>query len=311
VSPLPFEVPTGLAGQAAISDAWASWLGRLPRLLRDLLDDWELSVDGAPLHGFASIVVPVLTPDGARAALKVTFDGDDESLHEGLALQNWHGNGTVLLLMADPHRRALLLERLHTEDLGGVDDLEACEIVAGFYPLLHVAALPQLRTVTSYVETWLADLAAQARNGPIPRRFVEQALSLGRDLVTDPASTGRIVHGDLHQHNVLAADRTPWLVIDPKPMSGDPHYELEPMLRNRWDEVLASGDVRAAVRRRFHTIVDAAGLDEARARDWTIVRLVVNAGWAIQDASTAGRGLDAEDQEWITRCVTIAKAVQD
>ena len=35
--------------------------------------------------------------------------------------------------------------------------------------------------------------------------MVEQALSLGRDLVADPASVGRIIHGDLHYENVLAA----------------------------------------------------------------------------------------------------------
>ena len=77
---------------------------------------------------------------------------------------------------------------------------------------------------------------------------------------------------------MLAADREPWLVIDPKPMSGDPHFEPAPMLWNRWDEVVASGDVRDAVRRRFHTLVDVAGLDEDRARDWVVLREVLNAG---------------------------------
>ena len=103
--------------------------------------------------------------------------------------------------------------------------------------------------------------------------MVEQALHLGRALVGDPASTGVMVHGDLHDYNVLAAARRPWLVIDPKPMSGDPHYEPAPLLWNRWEEI-ADGDARAAVRRRFHAVVDAAGLDEERARDWVVVRMV-------------------------------------
>ena len=145
--------------------------------------------------------------------------------------------------------------------------------------------------------------------------MVEQALSLGRDLVADPASVGRIVHGDLHYENVLAAPATlepgrgPWLVIDPKPMSGDPHYEPAPMLWNRFDEY--AGDVRDGVRRRFHALVDAAGLDEARARDWVVVRMVINAHWSVEDAERAGRPLDAEEREWITRCIAITKAVQD
>jgi streptomycin 6-kinase len=107
----------------------------------------------------------------------------------------------------------------------------------------------------------------------------------------------------------LGTARGEWLVIDPKPMSGDPHYELAPMLWNRYDEL--SGDVRDGLRRRFHTLVDAAGLDEDRARDWVIVRMVLNANWSVEDAQRAGRALDAEEQEWITRCIAIGKAVQD
>jgi len=39
--------------------------------------------------------------------------------------------------------------------------------------------------------------------------------------------------------------------------------------------------------------------------------MVINAHWALEDAERAGRPLDEEQREWITRCITIAKAVQD
>jgi streptomycin 6-kinase len=304
------RLPQGLDEQRELGPDWAEWLDDLPRRFADVLDDWELTRDGGDLwHGFCSLVAPVHTADGDPAVLKVSFDGDQESLHEGLALQHWHGDGVVRLLRADPHRRALLLERLHRRDLTGLWDVEACEIVAGLYPRIHRPAFPQLATVTSYVEGWLDNLARMTADAPVPRRLVEQAVSLGRDLVADPASVGRVVHGDLHYENVLASDREPWLVIDPKPMSGDPHYELAPMLWNRFDELAA--DVRGGVRRRFHTLVDVAGLDEDRARDWVVVRMVLNAHWSIEDAVRARRGLTAEDREWITRCITVTKAVQD
>ena len=76
-------------------------------------------------------------------------------------------------------------------------------------------------------------------------------------------------------------------------------------------ESAGRGAERDDVRHRFFTIVDAAGLDEDRARDWVVVRMVLNASWTVLDARHADRALDAEDREWITRCVTIAKAVQD
>ncbi len=303
-------LPAGLEKQRGLGPDWGVWLDRLPRQFGELLDEWELTRDRDDLwHGFCSLVAPVRTVEGEPAVLKVSFDGDDESAHEALALQHWQGDGVVRLLRADPRRRALLLERLHRRDLSDLWDVEACEIVAGLYPRIHRPALPQLATVTSYVGRWLDELAAQPRDIPIPHRMREQALSLGRDLVADPASTGRIIHGDLHYFNVLAGDREPWLVIDPKPMSGDPHYEPAPMLWNRWDEL--ADDVRTGLRRRFHALVDAAGLDEDRARDWVVVRMVINANWAVEDAQRMSRDLDAEEREWITRCITITKAVQD
>ncbi|MBA2772747.1 MAG: aminoglycoside resistance protein [Nocardioidaceae bacterium] len=309
---MPVDIPTGwVASQIGLGTAWALWFERLPRLAEAVLADWSLTVEGPSMNGFCSLVLPVRTDTGDRAVLKLTFDGDDESLYEGLALQRWGGDGTVRLMRADPRRRALLLERLYADDLNGLDDVEACEIVAGFYDRIHVPALPQLRTVTSYVGEWLAALATMPVDGPLPRRLVEQTLSLGGDLVDDPASSGRITHGDLHYENVLAAEREPWLVIDPKPMSGDPHYEPAPMLWNRWEQLVESGNVRSGVRRRFHTIVDAAGLDEERARDWVVVRSIINAHWAVEDAERAHRGLDDDEQAWIKLCVTTAKAVQD
>jgi streptomycin 6-kinase len=306
---LPFAIPPALQAQVRLGPQWTTWLDGLPRLTAALLEEWQLRVDGEPAHGFCSLVVPVRTPSGRPAMLKVALP-DDESEHEHLALQHWHGSGAVELLRADPHRRALLLERLHPQDLGAVWDVEACEIVADLYGRLHVPAPPQLRPLSSYIRRWNADLQQLPRDTPLPRRLVEQALSLGRDLMEDPATDGTMIHADLHYANVLAADRAPWLAIDPKPVSGDPHYEPAPLLWNRWDEVVASGDVRAAVRRRFHAVVDAAGLDEDRARDWVVVRELHNAMWLLEDVRTAGRGIDAEDRAELTRCVTIAKAVQ-
>jgi streptomycin 6-kinase len=303
-------VPPALAEQRALGPAWGAWLDRLPALAAALLDEWELTIDGEARHGFCSLVLPVTSAEGP-AALKLGFDEDQESDHEALALQHWGGRGAVRLLRADPGRRALLLERLHHRDLATAGELEACEVVAGLYARIRRPAPPQLRTVTSYVERWVAPLADLPRDAPVPRRLVEQAVHLARELVVDPASTGVLVHGDLHHHNVLAADREPWLVIDPKPMSGDQHYEPAPMLWNCWERVVASGDVRGAVRRRFHTLVDGAGLDEERARDWVVVRTVTNAHWAIEDADRADRALTAEERAWITRCIAIAKAVQD
>ncbi|MEO7941925.1 MAG: aminoglycoside phosphotransferase family protein, partial [Marmoricola sp.] len=156
-------------------------------------------------------------------------------------------------------------------------------------------------------DRWADQLGELSRNAPLPRRLVEQAISLSRDFVADPASSGTMIHGDLHYENVMAADRSPWLAIDPKPMSGDPHYELAPMLWNRFDEL--AGDVRGGIRRRFHALVDHARLDEHRARDWVVVRMLNNACSRLRDDPEVQRLRPTE--EYLTMCIAVAKAVQE
>jgi streptomycin 6-kinase len=174
------------------------------------LDQWQLRRDGDAIQGADSLVLPVQTSDGTHAVLKIT-----QSEHEHLVLRRWGGNGAVRLLSADPPHHALLLERLRPESLGTLPDVDACEAVAGLYRRLHVPTLPQLRTLTPYLEQWIRDFEALPRSAPIPHRLVEQAIALGRDLAVEPGTS--VVHGNLHYENVLAADREPWLAIAPGP----------------------------------------------------------------------------------------------
>ncbi|MFC7755842.1 aminoglycoside phosphotransferase family protein [Tsukamurella soli] len=302
------DIPAGLDERRRLGPDWASWLDRLPRLCDGVLREWELQRDGEPLHGHASLVLPVRRTDGTEAVLKAAFDGDRESEHEHLALTLWAGDGAVRMYRADPARRVMLLEKLQHRDLTEEWDLQACEIVAGLYPRLHRPAPARLHPLTGLLERWLDALQRDAREVPVPRRLIDQAVQRGREFVADPQSVGRVVHGDLHYANVLAGDREPWLAIDPKPMSGDPHYEVAPLLWNRWDEM--EGYLRQSIQRRFYTVIEAAGFDEDRTRDWVIVRMVLSAHWTVEDARRGDRALDADEQDWITRCISVAKAVQ-
>jgi streptomycin 6-kinase len=294
-------VPPAVRAMGERGPQWAAWVDALPGIAESVMRQWGIHPDGAAVNGHCSLVIPVRTAEGAPAVVKIGFP-DEESEHEHLALRRWGGTGAVRLLSADPHHRALLLERLEATDLTGVPEHDACRVVAGLYRRLHVPALPALRPLASYVERWTADLARLPRSAPIPRRLVEQAIALGRELTEDDAVPARLIHTDLHYGNVLAGEREPWLAIDPKPVNGDPHYEIAPMLWNRFGEL--AGDVREGVRRRFWTLVDAAGFDEDRARAWVVVRMVHNAMWAVQDGPRADPG-------WLTTCVAVAKAVQD
>jgi streptomycin 6-kinase len=303
---MPVEIPADFLVVASRGQDWADWLDRLPRLTRELLGEWQLRVDGSSSYGNCALVVPVKTADEEAAVLKVQFP-HWEAETEHLALRTWDGNGAVRLLRADPRRFALLLERLEPRDLTTVDALEACEIVAESYKRLHVPAGPQFRTLSGELKRWLERFRRLPASAPVPHRYVEQAISLSEDFVADASTDGKLIHTDLHYFNMLAGVREPWLVIDPKPLSGDPHYEVAPLVWNRWEEVVASGDIRWAVRQRFYAAIDAAELDEDRARDWVIVRQMLNVLWTLQDAGVD----DSLPQDWLTRNIAIVKAIQD
>src|SRR5690349_8630986 len=93
------ELPAGVLAFAQRGPDWAAFVDRLPRLVRDLAEEWELVVDGAASHGYCSLVVPVLR-SGEPAVLKLTF-ADIEGEHEALALQRLGGEGAARLLSAD------------------------------------------------------------------------------------------------------------------------------------------------------------------------------------------------------------------
>ena len=276
------------------------WLQTLPGLLRDLLDEWELEPTGRSMSGFCSVVIPVrVLETGDPAVLKVTWP-HPEAATEALALQTWNGHGAVRLVRADPARFALLLERLDTRDLTDVPIDDACAVIGDLLATLRKPPHPRVPRLTDYAGRQAQEL--HAAPPVIPRRYLDQAAALARELVARPPSEERLLHTDLHYANVLAAERGPWLAIDPKPMAGEPAFEVAPALWNRADELGTGSQVRWSLRRRLEIICDRGGLDEGRARAWTIVREADNALGVADDPSARDR---------VSLAVMIIKSMND
>lgn len=301
------DVPAALRAQAEGRPAWDHWLARAPRLSDDLITEWGLRIDGQTLSGNCAMVVPVRTEDDRAGVLKVGWP-HWEAETEHLALRAWQGHGAIELWRADPRRFALLLERARPDrDLHALDVLEACEVVARLYGQLHRPPLPQPRRLSELCREWVDRLPPLFEANLISRRFVSQGERLMRDFADDPGTDAALIHSDLHFFNVLAADREPWLAIDPKPLSGDPAYEVAPLLWNRWDEAMSAVSPRQALLDRLFTVVDVAGLDEDRVRDWVVVREICNVLWTYEEHVRDGTPIQ---HDWVTAATTILKAVQ-
>ncbi|MCX4658789.1 aminoglycoside phosphotransferase family protein [Streptomyces uncialis] len=285
------EVPSSLAASYAgnFGAPGTAWIAGLPALAAGLMDRWELERDGPPGAGEASLVLPVLRGDGSRAVLKLQM-AREESAAALVGLRAWNGDGMVRLLDHDPASSAMLLERLDgVRSLASVeDDDTATGILAALLArLVSVPAPEGLRSLAGIAAGMLEQVprAVTALADPAERRLLRGWASAVAELAGEPGD--RLLHWDLHHDNVLAAEREPWLAIDPEPLAGDPGFDLWPALDSRWDDLVAKGDPSPVVRRRFDQLTETVGLDRQRAAGWTLGRLLQNSLWDIEDGATA------------------------
>jgi streptomycin 6-kinase len=273
--------------------AGRAWIAALPALADSSLRRWDLTPDGPPGHGAVALVLPVRRADGTPAVLKLQ-PVDDETGGEPAALRAWAGRGAVRLLEHDPGTGTMLLQRLDAGRSLGVlpDDLRALRILTGLMADLHAVPPPAgLRRLGDVAADLLARVPAAVARVDDPT-LIRGCAAVVADLVDEPGD--RLLHWDLHYDNVLATldDPDRWLAIDPKPLVGDPGFDLLAALHNRWDDVVATGDVPRAVRRRFDLMTEILHLDRQRAVGWTLARILQNEVWLAEGGDLWSSGPD-------------------
>lgn len=273
------DIPEQLAAsqEKFNGDEGRAFIARLPHLAETFLDRWELRPDGPSMYGVCALVLPVLRADGTPAVLKLQLI-DEESEGEPVALRAWNGDGAVRLIDHDPASGTLLLERLDpSRMLSHVPDTrEAVLVIARLLArLTALPAPPGLRRLGDIAHAMLERTPRALERVPDPetRRLLADCAAAVREVADEPGD--RLLHWDLHYDNVLAADRADWLAIDPKPLAGDPGFELFPALANRFapDEI----------RHRFDAMTDTLTLDRPRTRAWTLARVLQNSLWNLED----------------------------
>ncbi|MGH2543769.1 MAG: aminoglycoside phosphotransferase family protein, partial [Ardenticatenaceae bacterium] len=195
------------------------------------------------------------------------------------------GRGIVQLLEADHDLGALLLERLRPGTmLVTLDDEEATSIAAGVMRELWRPAPAEHAFPT--VADWAAGLDKLRTHfggpGPYPVPLVEMAERLFAELL-DSMAEPVLLHGDLHHYNILAAERAPWLAIDPKGVIGEPAYEVGALLRNPLPHFLDVPQPRRLLARRVDQLAETLGFDRERIAGWGMAQAVLSAWWTYED----------------------------
>jgi streptomycin 6-kinase len=237
----------------------AKWRANVAELVTDCCLRWDLRAGVPYVPGAAGYVVRIERADGTPAVLKV-FWPHREAEQEADALERWDGDGAVRMLARDYERSALLLEccepgsflSTHDDPLGVLIELlpRLWRSGDGFRPLADEA------------EWWLEHDLAEVPD----KRLRDAAVHYLRDLVPTQGEQV-LLHQDLHGENVLAAQREPWLVIDPKPLAGEREFSVAPIVRSS-----ELGHSKRDALYRLDRLCSELDLDRDRALGWTIAQ---------------------------------------
>ena len=242
--------------------AGAAWVERLPDLIASLTRAWSLTVGPHFENLSYNYVAPVWRADGTTAVLKLSFPDEQESLREIEALQLLSGPGYVRLIDFDTRLGAALIQRadpgLPVSTLGS----DSAEVHAAATVMLAIRRPRPKESVFPTIGDWLDKAASEAKGRDLPAE-IASGIALGRDLVTKADAPEIVLHGDLHQHNILSSGDG-WLAIDPKGLIGDPAWEVGPYLYNNLPDTAGEGSWRVTIRRRADQFADELGLDRRR-----------------------------------------------
>ncbi len=266
----------------------ARWLDELPDRLRTLCEKWSLAPDWDGAAGNVSLVVPV-TRNGQRHMLKVQWPHAECAL-EADALRVWNGDGAINILAHDGAAHALLLEHCcpgtHLSDAGHPDPIG---VVIDLLPRLWKPVGQPFRTLRDEAAAWASSLYRDWEDAGKPCReyLVDAAHGYLSDL-KDTQGDAVLLHQDLHGHNIIAAERRPWLAIDPKPLRGEREFSVAPIVRS-----MEFGHSRANTMYRLDRLTAELPLDRQRALGWTIAQTMA---WSF---NSSHRDCHYQTIEWL------------
>jgi streptomycin 6-kinase len=267
------SIPLYLA-EAAKEEGREEWLETLPNTIMELESRWSVTAE-MPFQpgGRTAWVAPVSGPGDVDLVIKVAWR-HNESLHEADALRVWNGDGAVRLYAVEELTEAtgLLLERCQPgTTLALRPELEQDTVIAGLLRRLwrEPPTDHPFRSLEVMCNQWADQFAGEEAAGRVTLDpgLAREGIDLFRNLASS-AEREVLLCTDLHAENVSAAQREPWLVIDPKPYVGDPTYDaLQHMLNC---EERLNDDPRGLAMR----MADLLEVDSDRLLLWLFARCV-------------------------------------
>jgi streptomycin 6-kinase len=273
---LPAEVQSTLVYRGADG---ARWLSELPEFVRDLEQEWNITVGAVVNGGSEALVAHATTADGGDAIVKIGVPGPTGFEQEVRTLVLANGRGYVKVLRHDAKRRVMLQELLGPQlaelKLPIRDQIEVIcttmreawiDVPEGL-PLL--TGSEKARNLAEMIRS-----AWQELERPCSERAVEHALAFAdsRARAYDAAASV-LVHGDAHNQNTLLtagadpSDFSAYRFVDPDGMRAEPALDLAIPMRS-WSEELLAGDAPALAHERCEFISRLTGVASEPIWQW-------------------------------------------
>ena len=264
------------------------WIDELPSIVRACAARWSLTLGAPWTNSVASLTMPAVR-DGEPVVLKIGIP-DCEGEFEAEALRRLDGHGAVRLLDDEPETRAMLLERcVPGTPLTEQDPHAALDVLIGLLPRLWIPAGEPFRPLADEAADLIVEMREHwQRTGRSVDEALIDAATEAFEFLVPTQGAQVLVNQDLHAGNVLAAEREPWLLIDPKPLAGEREFGVASIVRGR-----ELGHSRNAVLHRLDRLSDELELDRERVRLWTIAHTV---SWAFDDEPLASH---VEAASWL------------
>jgi streptomycin 6-kinase len=272
------------------------WLEKLPDLLIELANQWDLEIS-PPVDNLSFNYVAPARRDGQNLILKIGVP-HPELTSEIAALQLYDGQSMVKILAVDEANGAFLLEKLPGPMLATLfpdRDIEATEVAAQVMERLWRPVPENKKAPFPHVADWLACLQNlrpkyNGDTGPFPEAMVAEVERLVPELLA--SSPGDVLlHGDLHHYNMMQTQGRDWCAIDPKGIIGEPAYDVGAFTHPDLDSIMT---------RRLAQFSDILGIDKQRLRDWALVANVLSCWWCVEESDEkAEAAFIADNLHWL------------
>jgi streptomycin 6-kinase len=261
------------------------WVDELPGLLAACAERWSLALEEPYGQLSYHYVAPAVRADGSRVVLKAGVPAPSLA-REMAALRQFAGAPVVRLVDGDAAMGVMLLEEVRPGtplSSLGEDEVVIREAVRVMQRLWTPVA-PDHGFAT--VDQWGAELEKLREQfgggtGPFPPALVARAEQLFARFARETA-VPLLLHGDMHPRNILAAEREPWLAIDPKGVVGDPLYDVACLI-NGVPPLADKRLVRQILARRADLLAELLGVDRRRIHRWGLADAVLAAWWSYED----------------------------